>query len=79
MIDHPVPEKTGQTDSYPVVCRGCGQKSELALRWNSVGEVRKAWDGVSKARVNLRQPRFSTAQCGQCGSADLSIGTALIS
>ena len=73
-----MPIQTGQTDCYPVLCRGCGEKSELTLRWNTVGEVRKSWDGVSKARVNLRQPRLSTGQCGQCGSGDLAIGTAAI-
>lgn len=69
---------SGQADCYPVLCRACGEKSELMLRWNTVGEVRKSWEGVSKARVNLRQPRLSTAKCGQCGSGDLSIGVAAI-
>ncbi|MBB5746690.1 hypothetical protein [Brevundimonas variabilis] len=78
MIDPFVPSKTGQTDAYPVQCRACGDKTELVLRWNTVGEVRKAWDGVGKARVNLRQPRMSTGQCGQCGSNDLAIGAVRI-
>ncbi|PZO00906.1 MAG: hypothetical protein DCF28_10705 [Alphaproteobacteria bacterium] len=78
MSEPSVPPRTGQIDVYPVLCRACGDKTELVLRWNSVGEVRKGWEGVSKARVSLRQPRASTGQCGRCGSGDLAIGTAKI-
>jgi hypothetical protein len=77
MIDQATSQRW-QEDSYPARCRGCGLKSTLVLRWNVSGEVRKTWDGTSKARVDLRQPRSSTAQCAACGSTDLAISKAEI-
>jgi hypothetical protein len=78
MTDTIVLSRSWQADRYPVRCRGCGGTTELVLRWNSAGEVRKSWDGVDRARVNLRQPRVSTARCGACGSSDLLISPAEI-
>lgn len=78
MTDQTLKTLSGQTDSYPVRCRSCGQQTKLLLRWTTAGEVRKAWEGVIKARVSLRQPRASTAQCAACGSTDLAIAPAEI-
>lgn len=77
MIDQAVAQG-GLPDRYPVRCRGCSQRSTPVLLWSSSGEVRKVWDGVHKARVDLRQPRSSSGQCESCGSIDLAIGNAEI-
>lgn len=79
MIDQSTSAKPSQTDRYPARCRACGQGSILVLRWTALGEVRKAWEGADKVRVDLRQPRSSTGQCAGCGSTDLAIGPAKIS
>lgn len=76
MISSSTKPLSGQTDTYPVRCRACGLQTTLSLRWTTTGEVQKVWDGVNKARVNLRQPRSSTAQCAGCGSNDLGISPA---
>jgi hypothetical protein len=65
-------------DIYPARCRGCGRASDLVLRWNPAGEVRIAWEGIERRRVDLVQPRASTARCGGCGSSDIAIGAAEI-
>ncbi len=78
MTDPILLSRSWQADRYPVRCRGCAQTTELVLRWKRSGEVRKSWEGVERARVNLRQPRVSTAQCGACGSTDLLIEPAVI-
>lgn len=76
MTEQVLLSRSWQADCYTVRCRGCGQTTELVLSWNSAGEVRKSWEGVDRARVNLRQPRASTAQCGACSSTDLLISPA---
>ena len=65
-------------DRYPTRCRGCGRASDLILRWNAAGEVRVSWEGIERRRVDLVQPRASTARCSDCGSSDIVIGPAEI-
>ena len=68
---------SSQIDRYPFQCRACQRAGELRLLWTSAGEVRTEWPGVIRRRVNLRQPRDSTAQCEACGSRDITIRPAL--
>ena len=75
---HDGARKAWTPDRYPARCRACAKATELVLRWNVAGEVRVLWDGVQRKRVNLVQPRTSTARCGECGSSEIVIGPAQV-